>query len=219
MARTRPAVHRHRHRSVQLLLALLGADRVSGHGHRGIPVPCARSGTGGGAAGQAWLETRLRVAVRAGAAGGDPMYAVRSVRQHVRAAGDRHDQRPARPVQADLRLRKSVHEFRTAGDQQPRQRNPQEHTDLLGHRFRRHGPEHGIRPVLLPAEPHDHRDDHVLHLRSRPETASRRLPVDGAGRTAPLPVRLDRQPGADLIRPVFPRDSRIAQRHLHRHLP
>ena len=41
----------------------------------------------------------------------------------------------------------------------------------------------------------------------------------GAGRTAPLPVRLDRQPGADLILPVFPRDSRIAQRHLHRHLP
>ena len=55
-------------------------------------------GAGGGAAGQAWLETFVRVAVLAADAGRDARRAVHTVRQPVRAADDRLGERSARPV-------------------------------------------------------------------------------------------------------------------------
>ena len=58
-----------------------------------------------------------------------------------------------------------------------------------------------------------------LHFGGRPEAAPRGLPVDGSLRAAPVPVRLDRQPDADLIVPVLTCHPRRAQRVLHLDLP
>ena len=50
------------------------------------------------------------------------------------------------------------------------------------------------------------------------ETASCRMPVDGSGGSAAIPVRMDGEPEPDLVVPVLPRHSRVAERVLHRNL-
>ena len=44
------------------------------------------------------------------------------------------------------------------------------------------------------------------------------MPVDGSGGSAAIPVRMDGEPEPDLVIPVLPRHSRIAERVLHRNL-
>ena len=88
----------------------------------------------------------------------------------------------------------------------------------MGHRFRRHRHEYGGWPVLLPAEPHDRGNDHVLHLRRRPKAAPLLLPVAGPQHAASIPAGVDRGPRPDFVLPVLPFDSGVDQRHLHCHL-
>ena len=44
------------------------------------------------------------------------------------------------------------------------------------------------------------------------------MPVDGSGGSAAIPVRMDGEPEPDLVVPVLPRHSRVAERVLHRNL-
>ena len=98
MAGACAAIHRHSHCGVYFLLAQLGQNRIPGDRHHRLAVHRARGRAGGGAAGQAWLETIVRLAVLAADAGRDSRRTLHVVRQLVRAAGDRIGERSARPV-------------------------------------------------------------------------------------------------------------------------
>ena len=88
----------------------------------------------------------------------------------------------------------------------------------MGHRFRGYRAEYGVGIVLVPDQPHDDNHDHVLHFSGWSETASCRMPVDGSGGSAAIPVRMDGEPEPDLVVPVLPCHSRVAERVLHRNL-